>query len=115
MKEAAIEILTHFDATAELYQRYLTEGQTYSIAKGLKMHNEHIIEALNSLANEFEQAPHDWSKALIAHLEEWRRCWVELDHSKDFQDHEPFVFQNNHRYPREKATQLENYLRKLAK
>jgi len=115
MKQAAIELLEHFDATAELYQQYLKEDQKYSIAKGLKKHNEQIIDTLSAISTEFETAPQLWSKALVAHLQAWHDCWTKLDATKLFQNHEPFVFENDHRYPREQAQQLEKYLRKLAK
>lgn len=115
MKQAATELLEHFDATAELYQQYLKEDQKYSIAKGLKKHNEQIIATLNAISSEFEPAPQLWSKALLEHLQAWRACWVKLDATKLFQSHEAFVFENDHRYPREQAQELEKYLRKLAK
>lgn len=106
-------ILSHLDATGDLFKKYHAEDGAYRIAKALKFHNEGIIDHLNILKNQLPSAQEKNADALIFHLTEWRKRWLLHEASKRWEEDERFAFENPHSYPRESAQELENYFRHL--
>ncbi|MDG1766151.1 MAG: hypothetical protein P8H98_05115 [Flavobacteriales bacterium] len=111
LKTLAKALLDEFSKTEIAYTDYLEGGQTYDYACILWLSNSRIVQLVSDYSNYFEASQKENIAALVDHLKVWQKCWIELDASADFEAKDTFVFQNDHRFPREQANNFITYLR----
>ncbi len=104
-------LLDEFSKTEIAYTDYLEGGHTYRFACVLWLSNERIVHLINTYSHMFDEEQQDNMKAITAHLVVWQDCWRKLDATADFKKNDRFVFQNDHRFPREQANKFIDYLK----
>jgi hypothetical protein len=105
-------ILQQLERSSIAYKNYLENGRTYREAIVLKKYNSLIREILLTNMNDIPPGLRDDAKAMVAHYDAWTEKWNELQQNNDPQPEDEFVFQNDHRFPREAANRLINSIDK---
>src|SRR5690349_18594696 len=94
------------DKAAIAYRSYLDHGQTFFYARQLKECNSAILDLLTNDRNKLPFELKKDADALIEHIQIWSGKWEALAREIDHGPNDQFVFQNEHRFPREAADRL---------
>lgn len=95
--------------SAKAYAEYIENGKKFQYAAKLKVHNTAVKDLLSGnltlIPADFQQDVAD----LIEHYVIWSAKWEALKDSMNPGPDDEFVFENDHRFPRQAAQKLEAY------
>jgi hypothetical protein len=100
-------IVQHWQLSTKAYKSYMENGKTFRYAQMLKVHNTAVKNLLinnRSIIPEYLQKD---AEALIEHYTIWSDKWDELKNKTNPSPDDEFVFQNDHRFPKTAAQNLE--------
>ncbi len=101
------KIIQNLDRSSIAYAEYLKYGKTYQYACELRKYNTSMLNMLVENGQLLSQDLQDDASALITHLKIWTEKWDALKQELDPAPGDEFVFENEHRFPREAAKHLE--------
>lgn len=107
-------IVLHWQQSAKTYEEYMESGKKFRYAEMLKLHNTAVK---NLLTNNITMIPEDLKKdagAIIEHYTIWSAKWDDLKNKLNPAPDDEFVFENDHRFPKNAAQKLEAALHDLS-
>ena len=102
-------VVQHWQHSTKAYSEYLENGKKFRYAEVLKLHNSAVR---NLLTENIALIPDGFQKDvadIIEHYVIWSAKWDELKVSLNPSPDDEFVFQNDHRFPRQAAQRLEAF------
>jgi len=100
-------VVLHWEQSAKAYKEYLENGKKFRHAERLKLHNsvvkDLLIENSSIIPDEFQKDVAD----IIEHYVIWSAKWDQLKNKLNPAPDDEFVFQNEHRFPKQAAQRLE--------
>lgn len=103
----------HWQESAKAYADYMTNGKQFQYAQQLRIHNS---SANNLLKEHTELLPEELkedAKAVIEHYTIWTAKWDRLKNELNPLPTDIFVFENEHRFPKAAAQNIERTLQEL--
>jgi len=100
------EINSLLGLSAAAYRDYLEGGKTFRHALILRQHNDNLQQLLSTHLPELPVHLQADANALIDHYRAWTIKWEELKQSRNPLPGDEFVFENDHRFPREAANRI---------
>ncbi|MEI9946343.1 MAG: hypothetical protein WDN26_19245 [Chitinophagaceae bacterium] len=103
-------VVSHWQQSAKAYSEYMENGKIFRHAEILKLHNTAVK---NLLTNNMALLPADLQKdaaAIIEHYTIWSAKWDDLKNKLNPAPDDEFVFENDHRFPKAAARNLEAIL-----
>ena len=100
-------VVQHWQQSAIVYKEYMENGKTFRYAQVLKLHNMAVNKLLT---NNNALVPQEYIKdveAIIEHYTIWTAKWDELKAELNPVPDDVFIFQNEHRFPRDAVQKLE--------
>ena len=104
-------VVQHWQSSANAYKNYMENGKKFCYAEVLKVHNSAVNNLLKENISAIPQNLRKDADALIEHYTIWSAKWDELKNSLNPRPDDEFVFQNDHRFPRQAAQNLEAVLK----
>jgi hypothetical protein len=93
--------------SAEAYANYMDSGKKFRYAEMLKLHNTAAKKLLNDNINLIPDQFKEDARAIIEHYTIWTTKWDELKSKLNPAPDDAFVFENDHRFPKAAAQNLE--------
>ena len=100
-------VVQQWQQSAIVYKEYMENGKTFRYAQVLKLHNMAVNKLLT---NNNALVPQEYIKdveAIIEHYTIWTAKWDELKAELNPVPDDVFIFQNEHRFPRDAVQKLE--------
>lgn len=108
LKELLGQIYLHLQRSSVAYKDYLEYGRTFLHAQILRVCNLQLRELIMTNRPTLPATLQQDALELVAHYDTWMKKWDELEATLKPQPNDEFIFENNHRFPKEAATRLEN-------
>jgi hypothetical protein len=106
-------LVSHWQQSSEAYAKYMENGKKFRYAEMLKLHNTSakklLIENITLIPDRFKVD----AGAIIDHYTIWSAKWDELKSKLNPAPDDEFVFENDHRFPKTAAQNLESALHNL--
>jgi len=100
-------VVLHWEHSAKAYKEYHENGKKFRYAEMLKLHNSAVkdllIENSSIIPDEYQKDVAD----IIEHYLIWSYKWDDLKNKLNPAPDDEFVFQNDHRFPKQAAQRLE--------
>ena len=106
-------LVLHWRQSAEAYAKYMENGKKFRYAEMLKLHNTAAKKLLSDNIIVIPDRFKDDAKAIIEHYTIWSAKWDELKTKLNPAPDDEFVFENEHRFPKAAAQNLETALHHL--
>src|SRR5436190_24091421 len=106
-------LVLHWRQSAEVYTKYMENGKKFRYAEMLKLHNMAAKKLLSDNIIVIPDRFKDDAKAIIEHYTIWSAKWDELKTKLNPAPDDEFVFENEHRFPKAAAQNLETALHHL--
>jgi len=107
-------VVLHWQLSAKAYVDFMENGKKFRYAELLKLHN---TAARNLLTDNITTIPDHLKKdatAIIEHYSIWSAKWDDLKSRLNPGPDDEFVFENDHRFPKTAAHNLEAALHDLS-
>ncbi len=101
----------YFDQSLVAYKKYLSEKQEFRFAKTLMNCNLAIRECLFEGESLFGKELQVEAEKLIYHYDIWIQKWNKLESIEKPNPSDPFIFQNEHRFPKESEEKIRTAFR----
>ena len=100
-------VVLHWQQSAKAYAAYMENGNKFHYAEMLKFHNTAakrlLTDNINAIPDHFKED----AAAIIDHYKIWSAKWDELKNKLNPAPDDEFVFENEHRFPKTAAQNLE--------
>jgi hypothetical protein len=106
-------LVVHWRQSAEAYTKYMKNGKKFRYAEMLKLHNTAAKKLLNDNITAVPDHFKEDARAIIEHYTIWSAKWDELKNKLNPAPDDEFVFENEHRFPKTAAQNLETALHHL--
>lgn len=100
-------LILHWQRSSQAYADYMENGKKFRYAEILKLHN---TAARNLLIDNMAIIPGHFKKdaeAIIEHYTIWSAKWNDLKNKLNPAPEDEFVFENDHRFPKDAARNFE--------
>lgn len=106
-------VVLHWQQSAKAYSDYMENGKKFRYAQVLKLHNTAVLSLLTENINAMPGELKKDAEAIIDHYKIWTAKWDELKSTMNPGQDEEFVFENDHRFPKLAAQNMEAALEDL--
>lgn len=96
-----------FKRSEVAYANYMRDGRKFIHARILKACNDELRSLLLKYGHLLSEPLRDDAVTLIAHYDIWIERWNALEQRQHVALDDAFVFENEHRFPKEAAQRLE--------
>jgi hypothetical protein len=107
-------VVLHWQKSTKAYKEYMENGKKFRYAEMLKLHNTAaerlLIDNITIIPDHFKK---DAGK-IIEHYSIWSAKWDDLENKLNPAPDDEFVFENDHRFPKAAAQNLETALHDLS-
>lgn len=107
-------VVQHWQQSTNAYADYLENGKTFRYAQELKKHNTAVANLLTTNKSVIPVDLQSDVEAIIEHYTIWTAKWNEHAGRLNPGPDDEFVFENEHRFPREAARRVEAVFSVLA-
>ena len=107
-------VVSHWQLSAKAYVEYMENGKKFRYAEMLKVHNTAVKKLLTDNMYILPENLKEDAGALIEHYTIWSGKWDDLKNKLNPAPDDEFVFENDHRFPRTAAQNLETVLKDLS-
>ncbi len=107
--------VSHWQLSVKAYAEYMENGKKFRYAEKLRLHNTAVKDLLT---NNINLIPYHFKKdaeSIIEHYTIWSAKWDELKSKLNPAPDDEFVFENDHRFPKAAAQNLEAAFHDLSK
>lgn len=107
-------VVSHWQQSAKAYAEYMANGKKFRYAEMLKLYNTAVLNLLTNNISIIPEGHKEDAAALMEHYTIWSAKWDDLRNKMNPAPEDEFVFENDHRFPKAAAQNLEAVLNNIS-